>query len=156
MVPTTESRSSRRLQKLVAPVVLLLAAGGVVLYLNQPSSSGEETVVLTVDAKAYTKNLQLSGVQMKATDNTLGQTLVEIVGNISNQGDRSVSNVLLTCVFYDPYGQVVTRELVSIVRGRDGVLAPGETRSFRLPFDALPDGWNQAMPQLVIAQLDFE
>jgi hypothetical protein len=37
----------------------------------------------------------------------------------------------------------------------NGGLKPGETKSFRLPFDDLPDSWNQAMPQLVIAGVKF-
>ena len=36
-----------------------------------------------------------------------------------------------------------------------GGLKPGETKSFRLPFDDLPQSWNQSMPQLVIAGVKF-
>ena len=42
------------------------------------------------------------------------------------------------CVFYDPYGQLVLRKRVPIVSARMGGLKPGETKSFRLPFDELP------------------
>jgi len=35
------------------------------------------------------------------------------------------------------------------------VLKPGETKSFRLPFDEIPGSWNQVMPQLVIAGVKF-
>ena len=38
---------------------------------------------------------------------------------------------------------------------KTGGLKPGETKSFRLPFDDLPASWNQAMPQLVIAGVKF-
>jgi len=34
-------------------------------------------------------------------------------------------------------------------------LKPGETRAFRLPFDDIPEGWNNQLPQLVIARIDF-
>ena len=34
-------------------------------------------------------------------------------------------------------------------------LKPGETKSFRLPFDDLPESWNQVMPQLRIAAVKF-
>jgi hypothetical protein len=61
----------------------------------------------------------------------------------------------LTCVFYDRYGQIVLRERSSIVRAKDGGLKPGETKPFRLPFDSLPESWNQGMPQLVIGQIVF-
>jgi hypothetical protein len=28
-------------------------------------------------------------------------------------------------------------------------------KPFRLAFDSIPDSWNQAMPELVIARIDF-
>lgn len=136
-------------------VVLLAAAAGVFWYLERSPVPAPAEPVLTPEAKAYTRNLALSGVEMKATENALGQTLVEILGQITNNGDRPLELVELNCVFYDPYGQVVHRERVAIVRARDGVMQPGETRRFRLPFDALPKTWNQVMPQLVIAQIVF-
>jgi hypothetical protein len=36
-----------------------------------------------------------------------------------------------------------------------GKLAPGESKPFRLAFDNVPDSWNQTMPQMVIAAIDF-
>jgi hypothetical protein len=42
------------------------------------------------------------------------------------------------------------------VNKRTGGVAPTETKSFRLPFDNIPESWNQMMPQLVIARIDFE
>ena len=84
--------------------------------------------------------------------NYAGAAGVEVMGNITNGGDRTLSLVELNCVFYDPYGQVVLRERVPIVRS---TMKPGETRPFRLPFEGLPASWNQAMPQLVIARISF-
>jgi hypothetical protein len=63
--------------------------------------------------------------------------------------------VEINCVFYDPYGQVVLRQRVPIVSQKVGGLAPGETKPFRLPFDNLPESWNNAMPQMVIAGIEF-
>ena len=47
---------------------------------------------------------------MKAHESYLKQSVVEIVGNIQNVGDRVVKTVEIRCVFYDAYGQVVLRE----------------------------------------------
>jgi hypothetical protein len=58
-------------------------------------------------------------------------------------------------VFYDGYGQMVLRKRVPIVSTRMGGLKPGEVKSFRLPFDEIPSSWNQQMPQLVIAGVNF-
>ena len=48
--------------------------------------------------------------------------------------------------------EVVLRRRLSIVLS---LVKPGESRSFRLPFDDLPGSWNNQMPQLVIAGIEF-
>jgi len=139
-------------------VLGLVIAGGIGFWcldrLSRQSADAGPT--LTEEAKAYVRYLALSGVEMQATDTYLGQTLVEVTGQITNNGDRALTLVEINCVFYDPWGQVVLRERVPIVGRRMGGLAPGERKNFRLPFDNLPESWNQGMPQLVIAQIVFE
>jgi hypothetical protein len=142
--------------KIIAALVLLGA--GIWGYSEYAARHARETVALTEEAKAYTPNLQLSDVEMKATENYFKQTVVEIDGKIANTGQRPLDTVEIFCVFRDPYGQLVLRRRVPIVGGDSaahGGLKPGETKSFRLPFDDLPESWNQAMPQLVIAGVKF-
>ena len=139
-------------------VILGLIAAGVAgfWYVERLSRQSQaQGPVLTPEAKAYVRYLKLSGVEMKATQTYLKQTVVEITGNIANTGNRALKSVEINCVFYDPWGQVVLRERVVLVRTKDGGLAAGQTRGFRLPFDSLPESWNNAMPQLVIAQIAF-
>jgi len=111
--------------------------------------------VLTAEAKQYVHNLQLSGVEMKATESYMKQRVVEITGDVTNNGPRAVNVVEINCVFYDPYGQLVLRERVTVVGRRTGRLAPGDKKSFRLAFDNIPESWNQQLPALVIAQIVF-
>ena len=92
---------------------------------------------------------------MQAAESYLKQAVVEIGGKIANNGDRVVKLVEINCVFYDPYGQVVLRERVPIVSKKMGRLAPGETKAFRLAFDNVPEAWNQVMPSMIIARIDF-
>jgi hypothetical protein len=138
-------------------IVLVLAAGlAGFLYLDRVAKQPPPPPApLTAEARAYVRNLKLSDVQMNAHESYLKQSVVEITGNIENAGDRKLALVEITCVFYDAYGQVVLRERVPIVSRKTGGVAPGETKAFRLPFDNLPESWNQMMPQLVIARIDF-
>jgi hypothetical protein len=93
---------------------------------------------------------------MKAHESFLKQSVVEITGDIGNAGDRPLKTVELNCVFYDPTGQVILRQRVPIVTAQMGGLRPGETKQFRLPFDTIPESWNNVMPQLVIAGISFQ
>ena len=141
----------------VTYVAAAFAVLGVALfgYLEYASKRRAPDAPLTPEAKAYVRHLQLSDVEMKATESYLKQTVVEIQGKIANAGDRGVGVVEIYCVFYDSYGQMVLRQRVPIVSLAMGGLKPGEVKSFRLPFDEIPQSWNQQMPQLVIAGVKF-
>jgi hypothetical protein len=131
--------------------IALALVGGLLWFVNRPHVTGE-AAPLSADAKTYVRNLKLSEVTMKATESYVGQTVTEIEGKIANSGGRTVQHADVYCVFYNSYGEVILRERVPIVMTG---LKPGETRTFRLPFDDIPGGWNNQMPQLVIARIEF-
>jgi len=142
----------------VVSLVLVLGLAGF-WYLDRSSKQPPPAPPpLTEDARAYVhdQKLKLSEVEMQAKESYLKQSVVAITGKISNTGERTLKTVELNCVFYDAYGQLVLRERVPIVSTKIGSLAPGETKPFRLPFDSIPESWNQAMPQLVIAGITFQ
>jgi hypothetical protein len=141
---------------IVIGLVLALGIGGF-FYLDRAAKKPPPArPPLTGEARAYARNLKLTDVEMKAHESYLKQSVVEIVGNIQNLGDRVVKTVEINCVFYDAYGQVVLRERVPIVSPRIGAVSPREIKPFRLPFDNVPEGWNQVMPQLVMAGIEFQ
>jgi hypothetical protein len=134
----------------VLAIAVALGAG-LLWFVNRPHPAAA-IEPLSADAKAYVRNLQLSQVTMQATESYVKQTVTEIEGKITNAGGRTVQHADVYCVFYNSYGEVILRERVPIVITG---LKPGETRTFRLPFDDIPGGWNNQMPQLVIARIEF-
>ena len=152
--PSAKARSKAVLLVIVG-VVALSAVGVALLEWRAGADRPTEQVVLTPDARDYLPSLDLEGVEMAAMDNSLGQTLVEITGTIRNLGERHVRSMRLNCVFFDVYGIELHRVMSTIVRSADG-LAPGADREFRLPFDDIPEGWNQILPSLYIAEIIFE
>jgi len=163
----------------IPPVVFVMAivlVGGLaaVLYLEREAGKpAPPPPPLTGAAKDYVKYLRFVSAdgqtpespQMVAHESYLKQSVVEITGHILNAGDRVLEVVEITCIFYDPhieldkdgkpYQPVVLRERVPIVSQKMGKLAPGEVKSFRLAFDNVPETWDQAMPQMVIARIEF-
>jgi hypothetical protein len=160
MATTSSDQMQRRSISITFIVVgfFILVLGGWLYWYLQREAPKPQGPVLTGEARAYIRagSLKLSGVEMKATKSYMSQRLVEITGKIANAGQRNLKQVDLNCVFYDPYGQLVLRDRVSIVKQRAGGLKAGETKPFRLAFDTLPESWNRQMPQLVIAQIVFE
>jgi hypothetical protein len=132
--------------------VALFVGGIVAWFATRPSPSASSLPPLSAEAKTYVRNLKLTEVTMKATESYVKQMVTEIEGKITNSGDRNIKQADVYCIFYNSYGEVVIRERVPIVKG---VLKPGETREFRLPFDDIPSGWNNQLPQLVIARIEF-
>ncbi len=135
-----------------AVVVVALIAG--LFYLNRPAPKPPEGQA-SAEAKAYLPHLTLQDVTMKASENFMKQQVVEIEGTIGNNGPRSLRSIDVFCLFYGVDGHEVHRERVPVVPSTAAPLKPGEMRHFRLPFDNLPDGWNQALPKMVIAQIKF-
>jgi hypothetical protein len=137
---------------IAAATALVLIAG--LAYLSRPVPTPPEAPA-SEDAKAYLPNLALSDVEMKAAENFMKQQVVEIDGKISNNGARTIRSADVFCIFYSVDGKEVHRERVPIVASTGAGLGAHQFRAFRLPFDSLPDGWNQAMPRLAIAQITF-
>jgi hypothetical protein len=135
-------------------LILILGAFGWLTF--GPPPPPPPPPVLTAEAKAYIGNLQFSNVHIQAAESMVNQRLVEILGDISNKGDRKVKLAEVTCIFRDYSGKELQRERVAIIGQTTGPLAPGGTKAFRLPFDDLADGWNQSYPTFVIAQIRFE
>ncbi len=131
-------------------MILILGAFGWLTF--GPKPAPPPPPVLTPEAKQYLNNLELSNVHMQAAESMVNQRVVEILGDIANKGNRTVRLAEVTCVFRDYSGSEIKRERVPIIAD----LAPGAPKPFRLAFDDVPEEWNQVMPTLVIAQIQFD
>ena len=158
---------------IVAGIVVLLGAAGF-LYLDRASKQTPAgPAPPSAEARAYAKNLRfvaddgvnLENPKMESQENILKQSTVEISGNILNSGDRQVASVEVTWLFKEPgtpmpdgtlYQDVIWRERTPLVTKKMGGLAPGQFRHFSVSFDNIPDSWNQGMPNLVIAGIEFK
>jgi hypothetical protein len=133
--------------------VAVLAIAGLLAWLSfSPKPGPAPEPVLTTDARAYLDNLKLSEVQPQTSESYIQKSLLEILGKITNAGGKTVTSVRVKCVFRDYNGRELKRELATVVKGP---LTPGGTKPFRLAFDDIPDGWNQQMPDFVIAEIGF-
>jgi hypothetical protein len=138
-----------------AGVLVLIGLIAGLVYLRTPVQVKPANGAASAEARAYLSHLALSEVNMHASLNFMQQQVVEIEGKILNNGPRPVESVAVYCLFRDVNGREIYRERTQIVQAKGPPFKPGETRSFRLAFDRLPDGWNQTMPTLVIAQITF-
>jgi hypothetical protein len=146
----------------ISPATIVIGLAGVLIvgafgWLTfGPSPAALPPPRLTPEARVYLPSLAISNSRMQAAESYVNSRLVEILGDITNNGNRTVKVAEVTCVFMGYSGVEVARERAFVVGGRSGSLAPGQTKAFRLPFDTIPEAWNQALPTLIIAQIQFE
>lgn len=136
-------------------VLVAVALVATVPYLRKPRPEAPQSSPASPEARAYVSNLVLSDVSMKASENFMKQQVIEIEGKITNNGPRPVQFVEVYCLFRAVDGHEMYRERAPLMRAKTAPVNPKETRPFRLAFDSLPAGWNQAIPTLVIAQITF-
>ncbi len=154
MPSSATTRTARNSVLITVCIVVVLALASAAIYLRRPVNKPAEGGHASAEARAYLPNLRLSDVTMQATDNFMKQQVVEVQGKITNKGPVTLKRVEVYCVFYGMDNREIHREPLAIV-SPSGPLNPGQTRAFRLPFDTVPEGWNQVIPSLVIAQIDF-
>jgi hypothetical protein len=142
----------------IAPFVLILIVAGlmaallaVIILFRSMTSSNPSSISrpsLTEEQKAYLQQLAFTDVRMSAAGNFLGDTVTYLDARVTNKGGRVVQGLDLELNFVDTLDQVVLREPVHLINERTAPLKPGETRSFRVTFEHLPVGWNQAPPSI--------
>jgi hypothetical protein len=158
---------------IIAGIVVVAGLAGF-WYLDRASRQAPAAATPpTAEAKAYARNLKFVGAdgvtpeepKMESHESYLKQSIVEISGNLLNAGDRTLNSVEVTWVFYEPgavmpdgqlYKEIIWRERRFLIAKNSGGLAPGQVRAFSVAFDNIPESWNQAMPSLVIAAVDFK
>jgi hypothetical protein len=153
-MPSSATREKTVIAPLVIGLIVVIGLIAAVVYLRRPAATPKESAASS-EAIAYLPHLGLSDVSMEANENFMKQRVIEIKGKITDKGQRSLRSVDVYCLFYGVDGREIHRERLPIVNAKTAPLHPGETRSFRLPFDAVPEGWNQALPKMVIARIDF-
>ena len=102
---------------------------------------------------------------MSTAANFAGQEVTYIEGKIKNNGNKSVSNVLLQFVFHDSLEQVAQREpgqRLMVITTREpyvdtapltsAPLRPGQTKEFRQTFEHVSSDWNMHLPDITIVR----
>jgi hypothetical protein len=158
--PRTEERDTIRRSIVVATVVLVALVVGIALIWREPVKQGSSP-------PPYAPQLQFSDLQMSQAQNFVGATVTYVDGRVMNRGNQVVTHLEVQVTFRDPYGQVAQIERVPlrILSGTSGYqdtidlaampLAPDETKPFRLIFEHVSAQWNQAYPELSIAEVSL-
>ena len=139
---------------IVVGLVFLIVAGG----RSHPDTSANSTGMAAPDP--YAPKLSVSGLQMSEATSFSGAKVTYIDGQIANTGDKTLTAITVQVGFHSDVGQFAQRVSVplSFIRTRQpyvdtqavsaAPIEPGQTRDFRLIFDAVPPDWNLQFPEI--------
>jgi hypothetical protein len=116
---------------------------------------------------AYAAHLPLSQLAMSESESLSGGKLTYLDGHVQNTGDKTVTGITVQVVFANDEQMPPTVDTVPLtfIRMKDpyidtqpvsaAPIKPGEDREFRLTFEAVPDNWNQQMPEVRVIHTDL-
>jgi hypothetical protein len=105
--------------------------------------------------QAYAPNLHIENLALSRAENFLNQEVTTVAGEITNTGNRPVSDVEITLEFADEMGEIVLRESRSVFTPQAPPLAPGATRNFEISFEHIPSSWNIQEPAVRVSGILF-
>ena len=140
---------------------LVLVALITLLVVGRRANSGLQSGTTGMAAPApYAVHLPIAGIVMSEASSFSGSKVTYIDGQITNNGDQTVSGITVEVGFRNDLGQLAERSAMplSLIRTREpyvdtqpvsaAPLRPGDQRDFRLIFDSIPLDWNQQYPEI--------
>lgn len=155
----TTRESTSWMPWIIAAVVIILGLG-ILVVVGGRSTPVSPAGTGMADADPYASKLSISGLQMSEATSFSGAKVTYIDGQIANTGDRTVTAITVQVGFHSDTGEFAQRTAVplSLIRTRQPYIdtqpvsaAPiehGQTRDFRLIFDAVPPDWNLQLPEI--------
>lgn len=119
-------------------------------------------------ADAYAASLPLAQFAMSESANLSGGKLTYLDGQVRNTGDRTLTGATVQVVFQndEQLAPLVDTLPLTLIRMKEPYIdtepvsadpiKPGDDREFRLIFEAVPDNWNQQMPEVRVIHVDLK
>src|ERR1700690_2883871 len=156
--PAATDRDPEWLPKVLGiAAILLVATVGIFLFRPKPHPQ--------VPANPYAAQLKISDLAMSTSQNFVGSKVTYIDGTLTNPGDKTVTHAVVHVTFRDSLGQVAQIEDVpakilmtsgpypDTIDLSASPLGPGQSKPIRLIFEHISDQWNQAYPELQVANV---
>jgi hypothetical protein len=157
--PLTEQQRDSNLRPILLGVALVVVVVGLIAVLTRGGPRS------TAAPHPYAANLKLSDLKMSAAENFVGASVSYVDGTVTNTGDKTVTHAIVHVAFKNSLGEVAQAEDVPLhVLQTSGPypdavdlgvspLAPGQGKPFRLTFEHITSDWNQAYPDLQVADV---
>jgi hypothetical protein len=165
LVPQPVTQERNWLPLVIAAAIVLAVGGGLLLYFEHGKAAPAVTPI-SAAADPYAASLAISNLAMSESSNLAGGKVTYLDGQITNQGNRTITGITAQVLFRDPAHEVAQNETqpLKIIRTREpyidveplsaAPLKPGEQADFRLIFDTVAQDWDGAFPEIRIIHVD--
>lgn len=153
---------------IVAAAVVVLCLGIWALTGSHSTPPPQNTGTGLAPADPYAGSLSIDGLKMSEADSFAGSKVTYIDGQITNNGQRTLSAITVQVGFKNALGEYAQRISVplSLIRTREPYVdtqpvsaAPiqaGQRRDFRLIFDTVPPDWNMQYPDVRVISVRIQ
>jgi hypothetical protein len=156
--PASTDRDPEWLPKVLGIAAILVVAA-VVGFLFRPKPHPQ------APPNPYASQLKISDLAMSTSQNFVGAKVTYIDSTLTNPGDKTVTHAVIHVTFRDSLGQVAqiddapAKILLTSGPYPDTVdlsaapLGPSQSKPIRLIFERISEQWNQAYPELQVADV---
>jgi hypothetical protein len=114
----------------------------------------------------YARNLALLNIRMSESSTMIGAKQTYIDGDITNNGDKTLTGITVQVAFRDFTNQIGQKNTMplTLIRTREPAIdiepvsaapiGPGQTREFHLIFDHVTQDWNQQYPEIRVIAVE--
>jgi hypothetical protein len=145
---------------------LVMGFVAVVLLLSLHTGHRRDSSDQSAGGDPYAASLQITNLAMSESSNLAGGKVTYLDGHIANQGNRTVTGILVQVTFRDFANKVAQNQKMplTLIRMREpyidtemvsaAPLKPGAQQDFRLNFDAVSPDWSGTLPEIHILHVD--
>jgi Protein of unknown function (DUF2393) len=146
---------------IIAAAVVILGLGVLVFFGGHPNPDSQSSNTTGMaQADPYAANLNIGNLQMSEATSFSGAKVTYIDGQITNHGNQTLNAITVQVGFHSDVGQFAQRLAfpLTLIRTRQpyvdlepvsaAPIEPGQSRDFRLIFDAVPADWNLQYPEI--------
>jgi hypothetical protein len=160
-----ETRERNWMPLVIAAAAVFVVAAIVVFTMERGKGAATVTPI-SAAPDPYAASLPITNVVMSESSNLAGGKVTYIDGRITNSGSKTVSGVSAQVLFRNAAKEVAQNETQPLkwIRTRDpyvdlepassAPMTPGESRDFRMIFDAVTPDWNGVYPEIRIVRID--
>ena len=142
-------------------VALAILVGLFVLVSRKPQKQGAG------GPSPYAAHIQLQNVKLSQAENFVGGTVTFIEGQVTNDGDKTVTRGTVEVVLQNAAGDISQQEEVPLqVLDRAGPypqaldlrlspLKPQQQREFRLTLSRVASDWNRQIPKMTVMNVEL-